>query len=152
MIRAFRYPQRFSLRSVVFLAVAWLCFALCATLGASTAQAWEVDTPLPDAAQEARAQALFAQLRCVVCEGQALSDSHASLAQDMRRLVREKIHAGESDDAILRFLVERYGEHILLTPPLSAGTILLWFSPLFILVLAGWYGWRHYERFWRTEA
>ncbi len=88
------------------------------------------DRPLADAAQEARAQALFNDIRCVVCQHEAISDSPAGIAADMRVLVREEIAAGRSDEEIRDDLVRRYGDFVLFTPPLRGGTWLLWFGPL----------------------
>jgi cytochrome c-type biogenesis protein CcmH len=93
------------------------------------------DRPLPDATQEARAQALFKDVRCVVCQHEAIADSPAGVAGDMRRLIREEIAAGASDQAVRDDLVRRFGDYVLFTPPVRAGTWLLWFGP-FILVLA----------------
>jgi cytochrome c-type biogenesis protein CcmH len=93
------------------------------------------DRPLADAAQEARAQALFEGIRCVVCQHEAIADSPAGVASDMRRLVREEIAAGRSDTQIRAGLVERYGDYVLFKPPVRIGTWLLWFGP-FVLVLA----------------
>ena len=95
------------------------------------------DRPLPDAVQEARAQALFDDIRCVVCQHEAIADSPAGIAADMRRLVREEIAAGRSDQQIRADLVERYGDFVLFTPPLRGGTWLLWFGPLAALLAAG---------------
>ena len=95
------------------------------------------DRPLPDAAQEARAQALFDDVRCVVCQHEAIADSPAGIAADMRGLVREQIAAGRSDEQVRSDLVRRYGDFVLFTPPLRAGTWLLWFGPLTALLAAG---------------
>lgn len=95
------------------------------------------DRPLPDAAQEARAQALFDDIRCVVCQHEAIADSPAGIAADMRRLVREEIAAGRSDQQVRDDLVRRYGDFVLFTPPLRAGTWLLWFGPLAALLAVG---------------
>ena len=92
------------------------------------------DRPLPDAAQEARARALFGDIRCVVCQHESIADSPAGIAADMRRLVREEIAAGKSDQAVRADLVRRYGDYILFQPPVRAATWLLWFGP-FALVL-----------------
>ena len=95
------------------------------------------DRPLPDAVQEARARALFADIRCVVCQHEAISDSPAGIAADMRGLVRDQIAAGRSDEQVRDDLVRRYGDFVLFTPPLRGGTWLLWFGPLAALVAAG---------------
>ena len=94
--------------------------------------------PLPDAAAEARAQALFDDIRCVVCQHEAIADSPAGIAADMRGLVREQIAAGRSDAQVRSDLVRRYGDFVLFTPPLRLGTWLLWFGPVAaLLAVAG---------------
>lgn len=98
---------------------------------------------LPDPALESRARALSAQLRCLVCQNQSIDDSDAPLARDLRLLVRERLVAGDSDAQVTRFLVARYGEFVLLRPPLGPHTLLLWLTPLLILLaVAGGIGWR----------
>ena len=94
------------------------------------------DRPLADAAQEARAQALFKDVRCVVCQHEAIADSPAGVAGDMRRLIREEIAAGASDQAVRDDLVRRFGDYVLFTPPVRAGTWLLWFGPFALVLLA----------------
>lgn len=91
------------------------------------------DRPLPDAAQEARAQALFDGIRCVVCQHEAIADSPAGIAADMRGLVREQIAAGRSDADIQQDLVRRYGDFVLFQPPVRIGTWLLWFGPFALM-------------------
>ena len=95
------------------------------------------NTQLPDPAQEAKARALMDSLRCVVCQGQAIGDSDAEIAGDMRSMVRTRIAAGESPDQIRAWMIERYGEWVSYDPPLSVRTWPLWFAPL-ILVALGW--------------
>lgn len=95
------------------------------------------DRPLPDAAQEARARALFADIRCVVCQHEAIADSPAGIAADMRQLVREEIAAGRTDPEVRADLVRRYGDFVLFKPPVRAGTWLLWFGPLAVLLAVG---------------
>ena len=95
------------------------------------------DRPLPDAAQEARARALFGDIRCVVCQHESIADSPAGIAADMRRLVREEIAAGKSDQAVRADLVRRYGDYVLFQPPVRAGTWLLWFGPFALVLGAG---------------
>lgn len=90
---------------------------------------------LADPALEARARHLSAGLRCLVCQNQSIDDSDAELAGDLRRIVRERISLGDSDDAIRAFLVSRYGEFVLLNPPVSGRTILLWGLPGLALLL-----------------
>lgn len=95
------------------------------------------DRPLPDAAQEARAKALFDDIRCVVCQHEAIADSPAGIAADMRQLVREEIAAGRTDEQVREDLVRRYGDFVLFKPPVRAGTWLLWFGPLAVLLAVG---------------
>ena len=93
------------------------------------------DEVLPDPAQESRARALSAEIRCLVCQNQSIDDSDASLARDLRLLVREQIKDGKTDQGIRDFLVERYGDFVLLRPPMKASTWLLWFGPLIVFVI-----------------
>lgn len=92
---------------------------------------------LPDPAMEARARKLSGELRCLVCQNQSIDDSDAELARDLRRLVRERISAGESDGAIRSYLVGRYGEFVLLRPSFSATTAALWAMPVLALLGGG---------------
>ncbi len=101
---------------------------------ARAAGAVEPGEMLDDPSQEARARALSAEIRCLVCQNQSIDDSNASLARDLRLLVREQIKAGKSDQAIRDFLVVRYGDFVLLKPPVRGATWLLWFGPLLVLV------------------
>jgi len=93
------------------------------------------DRPLPDAAQEARAQALFDGIRCVVCQHEAIADSPAVIAADMRQLVREQVAAGRSEADIKQDLVRRYGDFVLFQPPVRLGTWLLWFGPVGLMAI-----------------
>ena len=93
--------------------------------------------PLADPALEARAKALQRELRCVVCQGQSIDESNAPLAADMRRLIREQLQEGKSDDAIKNFFVVRYGTFVLMNPPVEADTYFLWFGPLILLIVGG---------------
>jgi len=97
----------------------------------------EPDERLADPALEARARALSAELRCLVCQNQSIDESDAPLARDLRILLRERLAAGDSDDGVRDFLVDRYGEFILLKPRVSAHTVLLWATPIVVLVLGG---------------
>ena len=108
--------------------------------------ALNVEEPLPDAALEAAAQQLFHEIRCVVCQGETIADSPAEVAGDLRRLVREKVAAGESGDAIKAYLVSRYGEVVLMHPPLSGATALLWFGPLLILLISATFILRYFRK------
>ena len=94
------------------------------------------DEVLADPALEARARAISAELRCMVCQNQSIDDSNADLAKDLRLLVRERITDGDSDEAVLNYIVSRYGEFVLLKPRFSLRTLLLWGAPV-LLILAG---------------
>ena len=111
--------------------VAFILLLAWATIG--PAHAVTPDEMLKDPGQEARARALSTGLRCMVCQNQSIDDSDADLAHDIRVLLRERIVAGDSDDAVIKFLVARYGDFILLKPPFKLETLLLWLSPALTL-------------------
>jgi cytochrome c-type biogenesis protein CcmH len=100
------------------------------------AQAVTPGERLADPALEARARAITTELRCLVCQNQSIDDSDASLAKDLRVLVREKLKEGMSDAQVREFVHSRYGDFVLLRPPMKPGTLLLWAAPL-IALLAG---------------
>ncbi len=91
---------------------------------------------LPDPAQEARAEAVGRQLRCLVCQNESIEDSNADLARDLRRMVRTRIAAGDADQQATDWVVARYGDFVRLRPPVNAVTAALWASPV-LAVLAG---------------
>ena len=103
----------------------------------SPAFAVNPDEVLADPALEARARAISAELRCMVCQNQSIDDSNAELAKDLRVLVRERLKAGDSDDEVRAYLVSRYGEFVLLRPPLGFNTLLLWGMPVLLLAVGG---------------
>lgn len=90
---------------------------------------------LPDPAQEARAQTIGRQLRCLVCQNESIEDSHADLARDLRGIVRTRLTAGETDAQVVEWVVARYGDFVRLRPPFNAATVLLWGSPALALLL-----------------
>jgi len=92
---------------------------------------------LPDPVLESRARAVGEELRCLVCRNQSIEDSEADLAHDLRVLVRQRIMAGDSDAQIVAYIRSRYGDFVLLRPPLTVGTTLLWAGPALILMLGG---------------
>src|SRR5438309_7144362 len=92
--------------------------------------------PAEDPQIEQRMQALTQQLRCLVCQNETLADSRADLAEDLRKEIREQMKAGKSDQEIIAFLTQRYGDFVLYKPPVKATTYLLWFGP-FVLLLGG---------------
>ncbi|WP_114390255.1 cytochrome c-type biogenesis protein [Notoacmeibacter marinus] len=109
---------------------------VCAPLSAYAVQPDEV---LDDPALEERARDISAGLRCLVCQNQSIDDSDASIARDLRILVRERIESGETDDQVVDYIVSRYGQFVLLKPVLSPTTILLWSTPLLVLLGGGIY-------------
>lgn len=90
---------------------------------------------LQDPLQESRAREISRGLRCLVCQGQDIDSSNADLARDLRVLVRARITAGDSDEQVLAYVHDRYGDYVLMRPPLRASTFLLWGLPFFILGL-----------------
>jgi cytochrome c-type biogenesis protein CcmH len=92
--------------------------------------------PVEDPQIEQRMQALTQQLRCLVCQNETLADSRADLAEDLRKEIREQMKAGKSDQEIIAFLTQRYGDFVLYKPPVKATTYLLWFGP-FVLLFGG---------------
>lgn len=119
----------YMLRAVLFLA------SLMALISFE-ARAVEPDEMLKDPKLEARARAVSLNLRCLVCQNQSIDDSNASLAKDLRVLVRERIVKGDSNDQTINYIVDRYGEYVLLKPRVGWHTMILWFGPLALLVLA----------------
>lgn len=115
----------------VFLAVLFMV--------AWSANAFAISGPdkLSDPKLEARAVALQKELRCVVCQSQSLDESNAPLAADLRRLIRTRIAAGDSDAQVDDYLVARYGDFILMKPPLKPQTYALWFGPITVLLIGG---------------
>jgi cytochrome c-type biogenesis protein CcmH len=109
---------------------------LLSTLIALPALAVQPGEELSDKAQERRAREISAGLRCLVCQNQSIDDSDAPLARDLRRIVRERISAGDTDLAVRDFVVTRYGEFVLMKPPFGWHTALLWIGP-FLVLMAG---------------
>ncbi len=107
-----------------------------------TAQAVQPGEILPDPAMERRARAISGELRCLVCQNQSIDDSDAPLAKDLRVLVRERLVAGDSDMAVRDFVVARYGDFVLLRPPVNIRTVMLWAAPFLILLAALVFTWR----------
>jgi cytochrome c-type biogenesis protein CcmH len=115
-----------------------LVLALLLTLWL-TAPAFAVnpDEVLADPALEARARAISATLRCLVCQNESIDDSNADLARELRLIVRERLVAGDSDDEVLQYLVDRYGEYVLLKPVFASHTLVLWAAAPLVLVIGG---------------
>jgi cytochrome c-type biogenesis protein CcmH len=108
--------------------LAWLLLA-------GPALAVQPEEVLKDPALETRAREISAGLRCLVCQNQSIDDSDAPLAKDLRVLVRERLTAGDSDEEVKSFVVQRYGEFVLLRPVVGAHTLLLWLTPVLVLAL-----------------
>lgn len=115
-------------RLIAWLALALGCAGVCATEAPSLAS---------DVALEARVLELAQELRCLVCQNETIAASHADLAVDLRKQIRLKLAAGESQQQIVDFMVARYGDFVLYRPPLKASTVLLWLGPFVLLVVAG---------------
>ncbi len=113
--------------------------AVCITLlfAVPGAHAVEPDEMLDDPALEARAREISKNLRCLVCQNQSIDDSNADLAKDLRVIVRQRLAAGDSNDEVFQFVVDRYGEYVLLRPPLRGSTYALWFGPIILVVVGG---------------
>ena len=109
--------------------------ALLALTLAGSAFAVNPDERLTDPVLEARARTLGKSLRCLVCQNQSIDDSNADLAHDLRILVRERLTAGDSDAQVLAYLQARYGDYVLLKPPVDPATWVLWFGPVVVLAI-----------------
>jgi cytochrome c-type biogenesis protein CcmH len=112
-----------------------LCVALA--LWSAPAHAVQPDEVLPDPALEERARGISAGLRCLVCRNESIDESNAGLARDLRLLVRERLVAGDSDAEVVAFVVDRYGEYVLLRPTLGGANLLLWLAGPAMLLIAG---------------
>lgn len=95
-----------------------------------------IEEKLKDPVLEARALEISAEIRCLVCQNQSILDSNAELAKDLRQIVRERIALGESDEEVRGFLVDRYGDWVLLNPPFKISTVFLWLGPAVIFILS----------------
>ncbi len=121
-----------------------LGFILAALLFAAPAAAVEPGEMLKDPALEGRARDISRELRCLVCQNQSIDDSHADLARDLRIVVRERLTAGDTNAQVFDYVVARYGDFVLLNPPLKTSTLILWGAPGILLIfgaigLALWY-------------
>ena len=110
-----------------------VCFVVL-VLSLSSAWAVQPDEILKDPVLEARARHISQELRCLVCQNQSIDDSNAELARDLRVIVRERLTAGDTNSQVLAFVERRYGEFVLLRPRLAPHTLLLWLTPLLLLV------------------
>ena len=121
-------------RRVILVFLVWLA--------AAPAFAVNPDEVLGDPALEARARDISAELRCMVCQNQSIDDSDAELARDLRIVVRQRLVAGDSDEDVLKYVVSRYGEFVLLRPSFNWRNALLWLTPAFLLAVGGVVAWR----------
>ncbi|MCW1951488.1 MAG: cytochrome c-type biogenesis protein CcmH [Octadecabacter sp.] len=113
----------------------WLAFVLC--LAAAPLAAVQPDEILDDAALELRARALSEGLRCPVCRNESIDESNAGISRDLRILLRERLVAGDTDDQAVQYLVDRYGDYILLSPRVEGANFALWLAAPLMLLLAG---------------
>lgn len=104
---------------------------------AVVAQAIDTAPAFQDPAQQARYERLASELRCLQCRSESIADSNASLAEDLRRQLRELIAAGRSDQQIMRYMTDRYGDYVLFRPPLKSNTWLLWLAPGLLVLIGG---------------
>lgn len=118
-----------------WLALLALIVAVPALADSNLPPARYANVQLADPAKEAQARALMAELRCLVCQGQAIIDSNAEMAGDMRSLVRTRIEAGESPDSIRAWLIKSYGDYVTYDPPWSWVTAPLWIAPIVLLLI-----------------
>lgn len=111
-----------------------LLFTLMLVAAAASAQVKEAPLAVSNPELEKRVMALSEELRCLVCQNQTLADSHAELAMDLKAQVREKLASGMSDQDVVDYMVERYGDFVMYRPPMKGTTFLLWFGPFALLV------------------
>ena len=128
-----------------------LSFLIAISLCATAALAVEPSEMLEDPALEARARVISQDLRCVVCQNENIDDSNATLAQDMRRLVRERVKAGDSNEEVISYMVYRYGDFVLLRPRLTPTTVLLWFGPAMLFLFGAVAVYRQVKQVKATE-
>lgn len=114
-----------------------IIFALFISVSVGAALAVNPDEVLSDAALETRARDISANLRCLVCQNQSIDDSDAELARDLRVLVRERLVSGDTDAQVMKYVVDRYGEFVLLRPTFSIRNFVLWGTPVIVLILGG---------------
>ena len=123
-----------------------LLIAFLLIVGATTAFGVLPDEMLKDSALELRAREISQGLRCLVCQNQAIDDSNAPLAKDLRMIVRERLTAGDNDAQVFDYIVKRYGNYVLLKPPFQADTLLLWGLPFFLMLLGLFTAWRYFKQ------
>lgn len=111
--------------------------ALCLTLWIAAAQAIDTAPAFDDPALQARYERIARELRCLQCRSETIADSNASLAEDLRRELRELIAAGRSDEEIMTWMTDRYGDYVLYRPPVKSNTWLLWAAPALLVIIGG---------------
>jgi len=124
----------------------WGVLFILLILSGIPAAAVEPDEMLADPKLERRARDISAHLRCMVCQNQSIDDSNAPLARDLRILVRERLTAGDSDEQVISFLVDRYGEFVLLKPRFAGHNLVLWLGPFVVLIVGAGALWSAYRR------
>ena len=124
------------MNSPILIKVALIIITLCLTqFFSNISYTVEPDEILKNSKHELRARNISKNIRCMICQNQSIDESNAPLAKDLRILIRNKIEEGSEDDEIYKFLTDRYGDFILLKPPLKLSTLALWFLPFFFLVV-----------------
>ncbi|MEM9570803.1 MAG: cytochrome c-type biogenesis protein [Pseudomonadota bacterium] len=119
--------------------IRWIAILAAVLILGGTPAAGQVADPADVEDVDARTEAISKTLRCVVCQNQSIYDSNAPLAEDMRRLVRKRVEAGDSDDEAREYLRNLYGDYVLMSPPLQLNTILLWGGPAILVLLGGFW-------------
>ena len=124
----------------------FVAFAIFIFLSVTALAVGVDDRKLANPADEARAQELMKQIRCLVCQNQSIVDSDASLAKDLRMIVRERIVEGDTDAEVLEFMTSRYGDWVLLKPPFDGATVILWLSPILLLMIGFYLVYRNQQK------
>lgn len=141
------------MRNRKFLALLfWAAAALSGVAFSSPVLAVEPDEVLDNPVLEARAREISEHLRCVVCQSQNIDNSNAPLAKDMRVLVRERLKAGDTDDQVYDYFVARYGDYVLLKPPMQENTLFLWAAPIIVFAAAAFAAWAYLSGMRRKAA
>ena len=120
------------IKKKIFIIIISICLFQCLSINSYTV---EPDEVLQNPKQELRARNISKNIRCMVCQNQSIDESMAPLAKDLRILIRNKIKKGKRDDEIYKFLTDRYGDFILLKPPLKLSTVALWFLPFVFFII-----------------
>ncbi len=128
-----RYRMRCLIVSLALALIMLAAMPAQEILRPTTARAVEPDEMLKDPKLEARARRLSQELRCLVCQNENIDESNAPLARDLRILLRERLKAGDTDEQAVQFLVDRYGEYVLLRPRFATHTLILWIGPFLVL-------------------